>query len=143
MKTTNKILIIVSLMIIQACGQELPVGAVSASYDQPFTLAYGQTAVTADSLQIKLIDVPSDSRCASGAVCVWAGEVILELAVKQGPAIETARLTLSPGQAEPTRDTLSWVIIELTEVFPYPDLKVNYGSIDINDYQIDMTIRKL
>lgn len=143
MKTTNKILIIVSLMIIQACGQELPEGAVSVSYDQPFTLAYGQTAVTADSLQIKLTDVPSDSRCATGAVCVWEGAVILELAVKQGPAIETARLTLSPGQAEPTRDTLSWVIIELTEVFPYPDLKVNYGSIDINDYQLDMTIRKL
>lgn len=143
MKTIDKIMMFACMLMMQACGKELPEGALHATYDKPFRLTYGQTAVTTDSLKIKLVDVPSDSRCATGAVCVWEGEVVLELEIMGSNKTQTSVFRFSPGQADPAMDTLDQVMIELHEVFPHPDLKVNYGSIDINDYQLDMTIRKL
>ena len=49
----------------------------------PVQLAPGQAAVIKDeNLEVQFVGISSDSRCPSDVTCVWAGEVVVQLAVR-------------------------------------------------------------
>lgn len=62
-----------------ACGRD----GSAADLDLPIQLAPGQSAVfAAQKLEVRFASIETDSRCPSDVTCVWAGEVIVRLAVR-------------------------------------------------------------
>jgi hypothetical protein len=60
------------LMVHSACARPT---WIQANAGQEFTLDMGQTAtINGEDLEIRFAEVISDSRCAQGVECFWAGE---------------------------------------------------------------------
>ncbi len=93
---------------LAACGGG-PSQPSDVAAGQEFTLAPGAAAV-ADGLRVSFERVVSDSRCPTDAVCVWAGEVIVELKVDGGSR------QLRPGESATTAGHR----VSLVRVEPYP-----------------------
>ena len=70
-----------SLVLALGCGTPTEVVA-RFEFGEAFELAVGQTALSSDgNTTVTFARVITDSRCPSDAVCVWAGEAIVELAI--------------------------------------------------------------
>ena len=55
----------------------------AATLDAPIQLTPGQSAVfEAEKLEVKFVDIAEDSRCPSDVTCVWAGEIVVRLALR-------------------------------------------------------------
>ena len=85
-----------------ACGA--PTAAMSTfAPGEPFWLALGQAAAGEDGgTVVRFAKVVGDSRCPPEAVCVWQGEVTVELGVRLGGADEglaTLRTVTEPRSA--------------------------------------------
>jgi len=76
-----------------------------------------------------------DSRCPEGVVCVWQGEVTVELIIKMQ---ETKKVTLK--SVHHPVDTLGRYTFELVEVYPYPKYK---QPLDYSDYRITLRMGNL
>jgi hypothetical protein len=64
---------------LAACGR----GGLAADLDAPIQLTPGQSAVfSAQKLEVHFAGIENDSRCPADVACVWAGEVIVQLAVR-------------------------------------------------------------
>ncbi len=107
--------------------------------DQPFTLGIGQTAyLAAEDLTVTLLEVRDDSRCPANTVCVWAGQVTVELALARrgGPA---SRLVLTgfPAPAHPLSQASGPLTIKVLAVNPYPGMG---APILPDDYQVTLIV---
>lgn len=76
-----------------------------------------------------------DSRCPEGVVCVWQGEVTVELFVKMQ---ETEKVILK--SFHQPADTMGKYTFELVEVYPYPKYK---QPLEYKDYRITLRLGKL
>ncbi|MFA6446059.1 MAG: hypothetical protein WCW14_02300 [Candidatus Paceibacterota bacterium] len=95
----------------------------------PFTsgseVKIGQN-VTIQGVRITPLEVISDSRCAVGVTCVWAGTVSLKVTLQNGNKFEEAVLTLGQGY-----NSFGGLITTLTKVSPQ---KVAGKTILSSDY---------
>jgi hypothetical protein len=67
---------------LAACGRDGATAAFEASLDAPIQLAPGQSAVlSAEQLEVQFTGIATDSRCPNDVTCVWAGEVVAQLAI--------------------------------------------------------------
>lgn len=56
-----------------------------------------QNSLIVDDYTVKFSEVITDSRCPKGVTCVWAGEVVFELAIsKNGKLISTETFKIPP-----------------------------------------------
>lgn len=81
------------------CDDVVRGGAVCARLGEPFDLRVGETAYIADTrLSVRVTGVPEDSRCPREAVCVWAGNARVALALRDGTRTDAADVnsTLEP-----------------------------------------------
>jgi len=104
---------------------------------QEFRIKNGKNAVVrGEKLSVKVQSV-SDSRCPSGATCVWAGngEVMIKVAKKNKKQV-VATLNTS---TEPKEITYRGFKIKLIALSPYP--KINQ-SIDPKNYEATMLVTK-
>jgi len=64
------------------CACSAPAATTSAvALGQPVTLSPGRQAVIAgEDLEVRFSGILADSRCPTGATCVWQGEVTVDLA---------------------------------------------------------------
>jgi hypothetical protein len=128
------------LFLIMVLGASLLSGCSGAvkkaSLDSEFTLSVGQSArIESESMDIKFIGVTADSRCATGVVCVRAGDVTCEVEiVKNGIS---NRITLT--QPSPSDDNTFENYFFMIAVSPYPEAG---KQIDKNDYRLKITITK-
>lgn len=77
-------LFLVLCLALGACGSPTAVDQEFA-LGEPFWLAQGARAVSGDgSTAVRFAAVVSDSRCPPEAVCVWAGEVTVDIGVRVG-----------------------------------------------------------
>ena len=80
--------------------------------------------VTGESVEISWTQI-SDSRCATGATCVWEGQVRIWLAVAaNGAQADEVEIVLHAGDEDLARATVGGVHLQLVEVDPYPVLDV-------------------
>jgi hypothetical protein len=112
-------------------------GDISAALGQEFTLPAGKTAnFESESLEIKFEEVTTDSRCAKGVECIWAGEAQCRMLMKvMGSPAETV-LTQQGG------DTTTDYFIQYKIRFklePYPEAG---KTIAPSDYKLVMTVTK-
>lgn len=113
----------VAVPLLVACGAT---GIVAPNPDvggalgpDTVTLRIGQE-VRVGSLDLAFADVPSDSRCPSDVVCVWAGNAVAEVAV--GPAFgqgPTYQLLLNTTEGPHSGE--AWGLrVTLVELAPEP-----------------------
>ncbi len=143
MKTNHSVyllgilIMILSLLPVLACKQS-PSG-LTAKPGEEFSLKVGQSvSITGENLSIKFIEVVTDSRCPTGATCIWQGEAscLLETdlsgTVKQ-ITITQPGLTKEPSQSQFSNYTMSY------DIQPYPALN---KKIDKSEYVLDLRVDK-
>ncbi len=114
----RRAILVFCLLVATACDEKGPVGP-TVPLNQRFTLAPGEIAVVEDtSLRLQFVQVSSDSRCPADAICVWAGDAVVQIRASSGgtPAEYELHTGLS-GRAAVLHEQLR---IELVELQPYP-----------------------
>lgn len=96
---------------------------------KPFALKIGESALATDEIRIKFDAVRSDSRCPSGARCIWAGEAEIAVTVSRGAETPESRALVLPGERAST--TFQNVTITFTALDPYPGI----GAASKEDYR--------
>jgi hypothetical protein len=106
------------LVALTRCDEKGPTGP-SLPLDQRVTLARGEAGVVSGSAtRLQFVDVTSDSRCPADAVCIQAGEAVVQLrSIDDGRTEDYELRTSGPNRAAVTRRGLR---IELVELQPYP-----------------------
>ena len=75
-------LVLVVCLLVPGCGDPTAVDA-AFTLGEPFWLAQGDRAVSSDGpTAVRFVAVVGDSRCPEGAMCVWAGEVTVDVGVR-------------------------------------------------------------
>ena len=112
-------------------------GQVRAGPGKEFSLAINQTAtISGENLRIKFLDITGDSRCPTGATCIWAGEVSAEIEVGDGSSVN---LTLiAPGYGGQSNQTYNNYLFAF-HVEPYPEVG---KAIMKDDYRLLLTVDK-
>jgi len=103
-----------------------------------FTLAVGQSvAVAGENLQLKFVEVISDSRCPTGATCIWAGEASSLIEITDSAS--TYRKVLSePGSSSPTKADFTGYEV-MFNLLPYPVLGKETKA---KDYRLQLIVSK-
>ena len=111
------IVLVVLLLFGSACAR--PPGEISAKLGQEFTLAPGQSAAVAgEPLKVKFLEVISDSRCPTGAVCIWQGESSCLLEVTYNQSAYRKTLT-QPGLTGPAQTTFADYQMQFNELIKH------------------------
>jgi hypothetical protein len=97
---------------------------VAPSLGAPFEVRRGETVRLSDAaMEVEFLMVESDSRCPTGAVCVWEGEVVIIARVAAvGSPGEKVRLTLRAGAPEMGSAEVLGYRVTVTDVQPHPVL---------------------
>lgn len=95
---------------------------VEAHLGEPVTLHVGQTALVVDSpnqFGITFYHVQQDSRCPQSVVCVWAGEVRVQITFQENGLLHppVLELTTTPGDPRHTI-TVEDYLIQIVDVLP-------------------------
>jgi heat shock protein HslJ len=108
------------------------------SLGQEFTLKVGETAELKDEdFSIKFIEVTQDSRCATGATCVWAGEVEIVVEITDETSTEKVNL-VQPGLTDWPSQYIHKQDLAITyNVKPYPELD---KEVSLDEYTLEITI---
>jgi hypothetical protein len=118
----NKILLslLVILLIMLPAGCGLWHGG-SVAEGNEFTLGLGDRAnVRGEGLSLVFADVQEDSRCATGVVCIWQGQVRCSVLLTKNGATYTETFTQSGLTSEPaTESALGYLFTFRIE--PYPE----------------------
>ncbi len=129
--------VVLPLMTVLACTTKT--SEVTANLGQGFTLKVGQTAsIAGEDLKIKFVQVVTDSRCPTGATCIWAGEAscLLEVTLSGSTKqviITQPGLSKAPSQSEFSNYTLSY------NIQPYPVLN---KQVDKSQYTLSLRVDK-
>lgn len=124
------------------CGE--PEGDKVFNLNEPFTYQFGDFYVenNGGNLSMQFSSIVADSRCATGVICVWQGEVAVEMKYFAGNASVTDTLRLGGLNADPTMDSTIFegYKIKLTKVDPYPELNID---IPAADYKLNLIVTKI
>lgn len=115
-----------------------PASNVKVDLGEEFSIKNGrEVVVRGEKLRITFRSVSNDSRCASGATCIWAGngEVVIEVARKNKKQVVAMLNTL----LDPKEIVYKGFKIKLVALSPYP--KIN-EPIDPKDYVATMVATK-
>lgn len=112
----------------------------SAPFDKAFTLALGQT-VTMESSDVAFtfVNVTGDSRCPTGAQCIWAGMVSTQIRMQQSGAQSSATVSDRPTNGTTIQLNNQAYAVTLQYVAPYPSLN---QQIDPADYAATFIVTK-
>ncbi|MBU2100602.1 hypothetical protein KKG83_02235 [Candidatus Micrarchaeota archaeon] len=103
---------------------------INANLDDLFKLKKGQTAVIGEKdIEITFLDVLEDSRCPEDVVCVWEGQVKVELSVSEKEnEPESFILTKKRDFDELGVKHFGGFTVELVKVVPYPNTTIEKGD---------------
>jgi hypothetical protein len=119
------------------CSAATPV---NAALDKEFELPFGKFTAQVASTDVSLcIDsILSDSRCPSGAVCVWAGSAAVRLSAYDAVSKTRQLLTLNTNQT-PKEVVFQGYRVAIVDVIPYPRLSV---QTNVSDYKVRLIVAK-
>jgi hypothetical protein len=113
-------------------------GEISAALGEEIVLAVGQGAsIARDGLEVRFIEVISDSRCPQGATCVWAGEASCLVEISDSESTYRKVLT-QPGLSGPFQTSFKEYDITF-DLKPYPQVGKEIKS---EDYRLQLEINK-
>lgn len=121
----------------------LPLAACSgtglqAKLGQEFSLAIGQSAtISSEKMTLEFIAVTADSRCPSGAQCIWAGEAKCTIVISLDGNAQTVTL-IQPGGGSSVETRIEGYSLSFI-LNPYPQLG---KQIENKDYRLELIIKK-
>ena len=122
-------------LVLLATGPPNP--AISPQLGQPFEVKAAEV-VTVQGLRITFEGVSEDSRCPTGASCVWAGDAAATFTLELPPAAELERTLHTNGRfAQQTE--LGDFVIRLEDVRPYPK---EGATIAPGDYRATLIVKR-
>jgi len=92
-----------------------------------------------NNIEVKLVQVVSDSRCPKGVSCVWAGEATVLVDIfENGEKIERKKVVFDDG----VKSIFSSETVSITgfNVLPYPEADV---KINPEDYYLQLEVKDL
>jgi len=108
------------------------------SLDKEFTISVGQSvSVKGENLTITFVEVVSDSRCPTGATCIWAGEASSLIEITDSASTYRKVLT-EPGSSSPTKADFTGYEV-MFNLLPYPVLGKETKA---KDYLLQLTVSK-
>jgi heat shock protein HslJ len=112
---------------------------ITANLGQEVELKIGQTvSVEEEQIEVKFAEVVNDSRCPSGATCIWQGEVTCILDIAYSDTIYQKTI-IQPGLTqEPVKDVFEEYALYFN-VYPYPALD---KDINTSEYRLQLVIEK-
>jgi hypothetical protein len=109
------VLVVATLSV--ACAGN-PTQPTDVPLGQSFELRSGASAALQDGLKVSFSSVSSDSRCPMDAICIWAGDAIVKVALSQSGGSPAERdLHTDSGGSQAAY--LSYTI-KLVTLAPYP-----------------------
>jgi hypothetical protein len=143
MKTYRLVLTVVVAIGLLLLGCTASPAKINAALGQEVSLAIGQqVSVAAENLEIKFLEVVSDSRCPTGVYCPWQGQVsCLVQVTKANISSPPYKMVLTqPGLTEEyAKETFDGHEISFS-VMPYP---VAGKSIPTADYRLQLIVNRL
>jgi hypothetical protein len=89
-----------------------------------------------ETLVIKLLE---DSRCQTGVICAWEGQVKLQFDIATSAGLKTQELTIKNDNSVQTFDNIESYKFTIRNVNPYPKYGETYTE---EDYEIEMQTEK-
>ncbi len=127
--------VISTLLGLAGCAPAL-VG--EAQLDQPFTL-YVRQAAQIDSLKVRFLAVPEDSRCPSDVSCIWAGNAKITLGLSLKDNTEETVLTIN-SHTEPTAVAYADFRIRFVSLKPTP---LSSRTINPAEYRVTLIVSRV
>ncbi len=132
---------IISIIVWSGCISQSSIESdvIEATLDDPFQLQINETAeLESENLQLRFSSVTEDSRCATGAQCVWAGRgTVLIDVLKNGNSIGAFSLSTEGGLSNTTFEDYT---LKLTALNPYPIID---EPINLADYTATLVVNKV
>jgi hypothetical protein len=131
-------ILLISVFLLAGCSPENG-NNTQVSLGQEFNLPVGQTVdVKGENLTIKFVSVTNDSRCPSGAQCIWAGEAKCQMSINDHGSVSEVILTVSGGSDAIDQEFYKSYKASF-KLVPYPEVGKQISS---TDYQLIMTLTK-
>ena len=106
-------------------------------FGEPFSIRIGESlSVGSNELRAAFIEISEDSRCPSDVVCIWAGQVVVLVALEVG-GDDLYSDNLIVGNAEESAKKIGDYMVEAIVVDPYP---VSTGTIAQSDYILTLKV---
>jgi hypothetical protein len=125
--------VVVAVLLSTACSA---CGG-SPALGREFKLAVGQTvSIVEEGISVTFDGVSEDSRCPTGAMCIWEGRVVCDVSLVIGGVLHQIELIqpgLSDGYAGEAHEGYSFSF----KVEPYPELEKRIAE---GDYRLLLTI---
>jgi len=135
-KASLLIVVAATLLLVAGC---FPFGSAGKELDEEFALSIGEAArINGEELRVEFVEVIEDSRCPSGATCIWQGRVSVKLEITYlGDPYDMVLIQYGLYDGY---DTESYQGYQFTyKVEPYPEVN---KQIDPSDYRLVMTVSK-
>lgn len=124
-------------VLLPFSGCSKPAESMDVGLDEEFALSVGQSAtIEGENISITFVEVVSDSRCPTGATCIWAGEASCLIEFTDSESRYRKVLT-EPGSSSPPEASITSYEIEFT-LLPYPELGKETAT---KDYRLQLTVR--
>jgi len=131
------IILLLGLFFLAGCSAETE--AVKANLGQEFSLSLGQTTVIeGEELELKFLEVISDSRCAKDVTCIWQGQASCLVEITYFESLHRVTLTQPGLTAEPSEIDFKEFNISFS-LTPYPEAG---KEIKEGDYRLQLVITK-
>jgi hypothetical protein len=122
-------------LALSACSDSTSAGGGTTQGGSEFVLTVGQTIWVDSLLRLTVTGVPTDSRCPSRVICVWAGDGSVAIAYSLGMGAacpDTLHTTLLPHTAR-----FGGYAITLLDLMPYPE---SPGTIPPDGYAVRLRV---
>jgi len=129
-------MLLIPLLLVAGCGTNTD-NIKATELGTEVSLATGQSvSINGENLTIKFIAVTEDSRCPTGAQCVWAGRVICKVLITDSAGSSEVLLTQMGGISDYVKQDVGKYRISFT-VNPYPEVGKTIAD---NDYRLRLTV---
>ena len=130
-------LLVAVMVLVFSIGCNDQTDEISAELGQEVELQPGQSLVIEDEpIKVKFVEVVGDSRCPTGATCVWEGEVSCTLEITYLDEMYTKTIVQSGLSSQYAVEIFEEYELEFT-VQPYPELD---KEIKADEYRLLITI---
>ena len=127
------------VMLAPSIGCDSPAEIISAELGQEVELQPGQIAFIEDEkIKFRFVEVSNDSRCPSGVICVWRGEVTSILEITYLDSSYTKTIT-QPGLTQHMSTDVFKEYEISHNVLPYPK---SGREIKADEYRLQLLVEK-
>lgn len=137
------------LLTLVACGgsgdSDAPLAdyPVELQFGNDYTIGFGETLNLAQGVSLEFTTLAEDSRCATGAQCVWEGNarIILTTMTPRG----NGSVQLNTNAQLATSALFDFYDVELRKLEPYPTVNPQTGStaIPISSYEATVHVDRV